>query len=206
MRSESGATMGANAGVMPGNPRQRYRPARSGGGHGISRAIRNLPLRRLPQLAWRCLGDGAGDGNRTHVSSLGSCSSTIELHPRAENCTRGTARAAIGSFAVCRFRAKLPGGETAWVGDLAVLPSRTSSVTWYASDASSRHAESRGDPFGPSESDAGAECVCCPLRRRSLIRPFGFHRECEGYSAIPGPAAGARGGLGSGSRQAHRHP
>src|ERR1041385_7379800 len=27
-------------------------------------------------------GDGAGDGNRTHVSSLGSCSSTIELHPR----------------------------------------------------------------------------------------------------------------------------
>ena len=26
--------------------------------------------------------DGAGDGNRTHVSSLGSYSSTIELHPR----------------------------------------------------------------------------------------------------------------------------
>lgn len=26
--------------------------------------------------------DGAGDGNRTHASSLGSCSSTIELHPR----------------------------------------------------------------------------------------------------------------------------
>src|SRR5256885_12814843 len=26
-------------------------------------------------------GVGAGDGNRTHVSSLGSCSSTIELHP-----------------------------------------------------------------------------------------------------------------------------
>ena len=25
---------------------------------------------------------GAGDGNRTHVSSLGSYSSTIELHPR----------------------------------------------------------------------------------------------------------------------------
>ena len=25
--------------------------------------------------------DGAGDGNRTHVSSLGSYSSTIELHP-----------------------------------------------------------------------------------------------------------------------------
>src|ERR1700733_5688442 len=27
---------------------------------------------------------GAGDGNRTHVSSLGSCSSTIELHPRGD--------------------------------------------------------------------------------------------------------------------------
>ncbi len=27
---------------------------------------------------------GAGDGNRTHVSSLGSYSSTIELHPRGE--------------------------------------------------------------------------------------------------------------------------
>jgi hypothetical protein len=25
---------------------------------------------------------GAGDGNRTHASSLGSCSSAIELHPR----------------------------------------------------------------------------------------------------------------------------
>jgi hypothetical protein len=25
---------------------------------------------------------GAGDGNRTHVCSLGSCRSTIELHPR----------------------------------------------------------------------------------------------------------------------------
>ncbi len=26
--------------------------------------------------------DGAGDGNRTHVASLGSWSSTIELHPQ----------------------------------------------------------------------------------------------------------------------------
>jgi hypothetical protein len=48
--------MGANAGVMPGNPRQRYRPARSGGGHGISRAISNLPLLLLPQLAEHRLG------------------------------------------------------------------------------------------------------------------------------------------------------
>ena len=80
MRSDSSATVGANAGAMPGNQRQRHVPAGTGSGHGISQAIRNLPL-LLPQLAWRCLGDGAGDGNRTHVSSLGSCSSTIELHP-----------------------------------------------------------------------------------------------------------------------------
>ena len=31
---------------------------------------------------------GAGDGNRTHVSSLGSCSSTIELHPLADTDSR----------------------------------------------------------------------------------------------------------------------
>ena len=30
---------------------------------------------------------GAGDGNRTHVCSLGSCRSTIELHPRFGACT-----------------------------------------------------------------------------------------------------------------------
>ncbi len=30
--------------------------------------------------------DGAGDGNRTHASSLGSYSSTIELHPRYAQC------------------------------------------------------------------------------------------------------------------------
>ena len=41
---------------------------------------------------WR--GNGAGDGNRTHVSSLGSYSSTIELHPR-----RGAARIAEPSRA-----------------------------------------------------------------------------------------------------------
>ena len=29
----------------------------------------------------RCVG-GAGDGNRTHATSLGSWSSTIELHPQ----------------------------------------------------------------------------------------------------------------------------
>ena len=35
---------------------------------------------------WPQIIDGAGDGNRTHVSSLGSCSSTIELHPQRRNC------------------------------------------------------------------------------------------------------------------------
>ncbi len=33
--------------------------------------------------------DGAGDGNRTHVSSLGSYSSTIELHPRPDAILEG---------------------------------------------------------------------------------------------------------------------
>ena len=37
---------------------------------------------------------GAGDGNRTHASSLGSCSSAIELHPRTSGLrqARGPAR------------------------------------------------------------------------------------------------------------------
>jgi hypothetical protein len=38
---------------------------------------RNSTAVDLDSLQWT----GAGDGNRTHVSSLGSCSSTIELHP-----------------------------------------------------------------------------------------------------------------------------
>lgn len=33
-------------------------------------------------------GHGAGDGNRTHVCSLGSCRSTIELHPPEGVTTR----------------------------------------------------------------------------------------------------------------------
>ena len=33
---------------------------------------------KVISLIWR---NGAGEGNRTLVSSLGSCSSTIELHP-----------------------------------------------------------------------------------------------------------------------------
>src|SRR5262249_8802254 len=43
----------------------------------------HFALRPTPRIAPAPTGEaGAGDGNRTHVSSLGSCSSTIELHPR----------------------------------------------------------------------------------------------------------------------------
>src|SRR5690606_10091723 len=47
-------------------------------------------------VTWRlrpvaCLEDGAGDGNRTHVSSLGSYSSTIELRPRGVGASLGGA-------------------------------------------------------------------------------------------------------------------
>jgi hypothetical protein len=45
-----------------------------------------LMVRRCTKHSIGCGGltarSGAGDGNRTHVSSLGSCSSAIELHPR----------------------------------------------------------------------------------------------------------------------------
>src|SRR5215471_6060546 len=63
-------------------------------GHRGRRAAQNPPNSpddELPRISQRPAhfsgtstraGDGAGDGNRTHVSSLGSCSSTIELHPR----------------------------------------------------------------------------------------------------------------------------
>ena len=37
-----------------------------------------------------CSVAGAGDGNRTHVCSLGSCRSTIELHPRGRQRSAGT--------------------------------------------------------------------------------------------------------------------
>ncbi len=72
----------ANAGATRGRQWQvplAGSPSRS---HEFSQTISYLPSLLLPQLVWRCLGSGAGDGNRTHVSSLGSCSSTIELHPR----------------------------------------------------------------------------------------------------------------------------
>ena len=45
---------------------------------------------------------GAGDGNRTHASSLGSCSSTIELHPRSAGslCRGPAAGNAVGRAAI----------------------------------------------------------------------------------------------------------
>src|ERR1700732_2035097 len=50
-------------------------------GNDLSAAPENSRPRLSPQLGWTGRRIGAGDGNRTHVSSLGSCSSTIELHP-----------------------------------------------------------------------------------------------------------------------------
>src|ERR1700730_7383139 len=52
-------------------------------GNDLSAAPENSRPRLSPQLGWTGRRIGAGDGNRTHVSSLGSCSSTIELHPRS---------------------------------------------------------------------------------------------------------------------------
>jgi hypothetical protein len=56
---------------------------------GSQKAVSTFGRAPLPSITkcigccWPALeGTGAGDGNRTHVSSLGSCSSTIELHPR----------------------------------------------------------------------------------------------------------------------------
>ena len=51
-------------------------------------AARSTP--RLPKTkpgAWACSEVGAGDGNRTHVSSLEGWCSTIELHPRGVQST-----------------------------------------------------------------------------------------------------------------------
>ena len=46
---------------------------------------RNGDLRRacVAETNWRAFRLGAGDGNRTHVTSLEGWSSTIELHPHA---------------------------------------------------------------------------------------------------------------------------
>ena len=61
------------------------RPASTGKRRPI-RAARRLSspwMDRLHRVASEsAVSSGAGDGNRTHVSSLGSYSSTIELHPR----------------------------------------------------------------------------------------------------------------------------
>jgi hypothetical protein len=43
---------------------------------------------------------GAGEGNRTLVVSLGSCCSTIELHPQAQPLRK----ALLIGFALCRER------------------------------------------------------------------------------------------------------
>jgi hypothetical protein len=54
-------------------------------GRGLCRMAAPARTRGIDPVArvrWGRGGYGAGDGNRTHVSSLGSCSSTIELHPQ----------------------------------------------------------------------------------------------------------------------------
>jgi hypothetical protein len=54
------------------------------GGRHIPNTCPNNPQLGVCFVALHCLvlpENGAGDGNRTHASSLGSCSSTIELHP-----------------------------------------------------------------------------------------------------------------------------
>ena len=67
---------------------------------------RSAQLIRFPDVCtWLendpCHEDGAGEGNRTLVCSLGSCRSTIELHPR------------IGFRAVCRFFVQSRQGRSA---------------------------------------------------------------------------------------------
>src|SRR5215469_3039502 len=100
---KSGPPRPPRRGDRTGQPHQSGASAqlnrRSGGGmspngHGGRRAAQNPPNSpddELPGVSQRPAhssgtstraGYGAGDGNRTHVSSLGSCSSTIELHPR----------------------------------------------------------------------------------------------------------------------------
>jgi hypothetical protein len=48
----------------------------------LSHRINVLTRMLSPCVAWRCLRSGAGDGNRTHGSSLGSLGITIIRRPR----------------------------------------------------------------------------------------------------------------------------
>ena len=67
---------------------------------------------------------GAGDGNRTHVSSLGSCSSTIELHPRRVSIlfAFSPARQQLGTT---KRSGEVPGSRSAaQVSPLAESPGR----------------------------------------------------------------------------------
>jgi hypothetical protein len=87
------------------------------GCHAVSWGVLNRLFRLVSAsyaglaMYWGVLGEvnGAGDGNRTHASSLGSCSSTIELHPRADGAilTTGSAHskpASTVSIRRCRAR------------------------------------------------------------------------------------------------------
>src|SRR5258706_5915136 len=52
---------------------------------------------------------GAGDGNRTHVCSLGSCRSTIELHPQP--LRDSTREVGFKVAADCAIGKSIPAGE-----------------------------------------------------------------------------------------------
>src|SRR5690606_41409196 len=64
----------------------------NGGTPGVG--TRKQEGRHPRDAALRACGNGAGDGNRTHASSLGSCSSTIELRPRGGQSMPATATGA----------------------------------------------------------------------------------------------------------------
>src|SRR5687768_18502091 len=81
--------------MKPVAPRRHL--GRKNGSHFDAAAVTVVLLRsrceRLQEIRFAGVGYGAGDGNRTHASSLGSCSSTIELHPRdPRSLCRGSER------------------------------------------------------------------------------------------------------------------
>ena len=68
-------------GVSAGIGAETARALAARGAHVVG-AVRDLEkAHRVTTGVSEAASAGAGDGNRTHVSSLGSCSSTIELHP-----------------------------------------------------------------------------------------------------------------------------
>ncbi|CEP67090.1 Uncharacterized [Moorella glycerini] len=71
---------------------------------GFEPAARGLEGRCSIQLSYRRLIPGAGDGNRTHVTSLEGWGSTIELHPRAKDIIPQKLLQVKNSFCHCRAK------------------------------------------------------------------------------------------------------